>query len=561
MRVAILLPLALSLLALNSVAAEVPAHAPSPVPTPPPTPAADAAAGDTFKAEERLSDGAVSVGGQRIDYQALTGTLVVHPKGWDDVPQNADKDAKGTQPEASMSYVAYLKKGARATERPITFLYNGGPGSSTVWLHMGAFGPRRVVTADATHGGGAPYAIVNNDYSLLDASDLVFIDAPGTGFGRIAGKDRDKAFYGIDGDAHAFAAFITQFLSSHGRWNSPKYLFGESYGTTRTAVLVALLETDYAYSVDVNGVILLSQCLMFDGGPDGPGRTGSPEDNPGVELPYELALPTMAATAWYHHRLPGAARELAPLVAEVEDFALGEYASALAAGSTLSAERRQAVAARLHDYTGLPLDHILTADLRINAGNFEQYLLGDGHNVARLDTRFTGPAFDPLSEREEYDAALAALAAPYTAAFNDYVRRDLKYGDGRRFKLFADDVRNWNTEHAAPNSAPPAQGASLNVLPDLAVAMKQNPNLKVQLNGGYYDLATPYFAAVFELRQLPIQPELARNIDMHFYPSGHMVYAHEPDLKALHAKIGKLALENDFLSGALSKAGLLSAKK
>ena len=542
MRIAIFLPLMVPILALNCAAAETPATAPAPAPAP--VSADAAAAGDSFKPEEKFSDGSVSVGGQRIDYQAVTGTLVVHPKGWDDVPQNADKDAKGTQPEASMSYVAYLKMGARAAQRPITFLYNGGPGSSTVWLHMGAFGPRRVVTADAAHGAAAPYAIVNNDYSLLDASDLVFIDAPGTGFGRIAGKDRDKAFYGVDGDAHAFAAFITQFLGRHGRWNSPKYLFGESYGTTRTAVLVALLETDSAYSVDVNGVILLSQCLMFDAGPDGPGRNGSPEDNPGVELPYELELPTMAATAWYHHRLPGATRELAPLIAEVEDFALGDYASALAAGATLSAERRQAVAARLHDYTGLATEHILKANLRINAGNFAQYLLGDGRNVARLDTRFTGPALDPLSARAEYDASLSALAAPYTAAFNDYVRRDLQYGDGRRFKLFADDVRDWNTEHAAPNAAPAVQGVSLNVLRDLAVAMKLNPRLKVMANSGYYDLGTPFFQGVYEMRHLPIPPGLQDNIEYHFYDSGHMVYGHPESLQALHASVARFITLN-----------------
>src|SRR5208283_560268 len=220
------------------------------------------------------------------NYDAFAGTLVVHPKGWDDVPQNADPDPKNKSPEASMFYVAYFKSDNKGAPRPVTFFYNGGPGSSTVWLHMGAFGPKRVVTADDTHTAAAPYSVVNNEYSLLDASDLVFVDAPGTGFGRLSGKDKEKAFYGVDQDAWAFSDFIAQFLSKYGRWNSPKYLFGESYGTPRSAVLINQLEADR--SVDFNGVILLSQILNFDNSPD------APQFNPGIGLPYELALPTYA---------------------------------------------------------------------------------------------------------------------------------------------------------------------------------------------------------------------------------------------------------------------------
>src|SRR6516165_10635242 len=232
-------------------------------------------------------------------------------------------------------------RGAASEARPVTFLFNGGPGSSTVWLHMGAFGPKRVVTADNTHSPAAPYAIVNNDQSLLDASDLIFVDAPGTGFSRISGKDKEKAFYGVD--AHAFAEFITGFLSKYSRWNSPKYLFGESYGTTRSAALINLLETDR--HVDFNGVVLLSQILNFDLSADGP------QFNPGVDLPYQLALPTYAATAWYHHKLVGAAKDLPVLLEEVERFAMNDYALALQAGTALDQAQRDAVAARLHDYT------------------------------------------------------------------------------------------------------------------------------------------------------------------------------------------------------------------
>ena len=296
----------------------------------------------TFKPEQQASKGSVTVAGKRLDYDAYAGTFVVHLKGYDDVPQNVNKDDKVGPAEASMFYAAYFKSGVPSAQRPITFLFNGGPGSSSVWLHMGAFGPRRVVTLDNAHTPAAPYSLVNNEYSLLDASDLVFIDAPGTGFSRVAGKDREKAFFGVDPDAHAFAEFITDFLSKWGRWNSPKYIFGESYGTTRAAAVVHLLQTDS--SVDLNGVILLSQCLNYDVLPD------YPELNPAVDQPYELWLPSYAATAWYHHRLPAAPKDLPSLMADVERFTSGEYAAALDAGSTLESAERAAVVKKLHEY-------------------------------------------------------------------------------------------------------------------------------------------------------------------------------------------------------------------
>src|SRR6202161_3366569 len=326
---------------------------------------------EQFKPEQQASKGSVTVGGSVVNYDAYAGTLVVHPKGWDDVPQNADPDPKNRGPEASMFYVAYFKSDNKGAPRPVTFLYNGGPGSSTVWLHMGAFGPRRVVTADDTHPPAAPYSVVNNDYSLLDVSDLVFVDAPGTGFSRLSGKDREKAFYGVDADGQAFADFITQFLSKYGRWNSPKYLFGESYGTTRSAVLSNILETER--DIDFNGIILLSQILNFSLDSD------IPEFNPGIDTAYQLVLPTYAATAWYHHKLPEQHQELAPFLAEVEHFAMNEYALALEAGWSLAPEQRHAIAAKLHQYTGLPLAYVEKADLRINAGQFEKNLQDDSN--------------------------------------------------------------------------------------------------------------------------------------------------------------------------------------
>jgi carboxypeptidase C (cathepsin A) len=487
-----------------------------------------AASGDEFKPEQQQTKGSVTIAGSVINYDAYAGTLVVHPKGWDDVPQNAEKDEKNRPAEASMFYVAYFKSDAKGP-RPLTFLYNGGPGSSTVWLHMGAFGPRRVVTADDSHTPAAPYPVVNNEYSLLDASDLVFVDAPGTGFSRIAGKDKEKAFYGIDQDAWAFSDFIVQFLSKYGRWNSPKYIFGESYGTPRSAVLSRILETER--DIDLNGVILLSQILNFALSPDGP------EVEPGINLPYQLALPTYAASAWYHHKLPEQKRELQPLLSEVEHFAMNEYAQALEAGSSLPADQRHAIASKLHDYTGLPVAYIEKANLRISGGEFEKNLEDeDDLTTGRLDTRFTGPTMDPLSKEADYDPQSAAISSAYVAAFNDYVRKDLKYGENKEYKAEVELWQFWDFKHKPPG-APFALPGSPNVMPDLAVAMMYDPHLKVLANGGYYDLATPFYEGVYEMQHLPMKADLEKNIEFKFYESGHMVYAHEASLRAIHDNV------------------------
>jgi carboxypeptidase C (cathepsin A) len=490
-----------------------------------------------FSAERVDTTGSLTIDGHRIDYDAHVGTLVVHARDWDDVPQNAPKDEdKKPRPEASMFYAAYFKseksdgKGnsAKSEPRPITFVFNGGPGSATVWLHMGAFGPKRVVTANDSHTPAAPYSLIDNEFSLLDASDLVFIDAPGAGFSRIAGTDHDKAFYGVDEDAWAFSDFIVQFLSKYGRWNSPKYLFGESYGTTRSAALVNLLET--GRSVDFNGVIMLSQILNFDLSPDGP------DTNPGVDLPYELALPTYAATAWYHHKLANAPADLPSFLKEVEHFATNDYALALAAGWTLPDAQRHAIAEKLHQYTALPVEYILKADLRIDGGEFEHNLLGDtGMITGRLDTRFSGPSLDPLSKEADYDPQSAAISSAYISTFNDYVRKQLKYGQDKTFKPFA-NTDHWNFEHHPPGQQEALQ-QSTNVMPDLATAMKVNPGLHVLLTAGYFDLATPYYEGVYEMQHLPIPPSIQKNIEFAQFQSGHMVYANENSLKQLHARV------------------------
>jgi carboxypeptidase C (cathepsin A) len=507
-----------------------------------------AASGKYFKPEESQSTGSVAVDGRSIAYDAVAGTLVIHPKGWDDVkPPAEDKNEKSedksqnSTAEASIFYVAYFKHGVAAQSRPLTFLFNGGPGSSTVWLHMGAFGPKRVVTLDDTHTPAAPYNLIGNNESLLDATDLVFVDAPGTGFSRIAGgkdkEEREKAFYGIDPDAHAFAEFITEFLSRYQRWNSPKYLFGESYGTPRASILVNELETERA--IDFNGVIFLSQILNFDLSPD------APEYNPSVDLPYELALPTYAATAWYHHRLPHAPKDLVAFVRDVERFAMNEYAFALQAGAGLDAKRRNAIAAKLHELTGLPLSYILKADLRIDGGEFEKTLQDEnGLTTGRLDTRFSGPTMDPLSKEAEYDPQSAAISSAYVSAFNDYVRTQLKFGQDKTYKPEIDVEKAWSFEHQPPGASEPIQGTP-NVMPDLASAMKYNPQLKIQLNGGYFDLATPYYEGWYEMHHLQIPRSLQANIEYRYYASGHMVYAHEASLKELHDNVADFIRRTD----------------
>ena len=502
----------------------------------------DAPRGARFKPEAHATEGSVTVGGRTVAYQAVAGTLVVHPKGWDDVPKPEKEDGAkeddpkdggdedhGPSAEASMFYVAYFAKGAPAEGRPVTFLFNGGPGSSSVWLHMGAFGPRRVVTLDDSHTPAAPYQIVNNDQSLLDASDLVFVDAPGTGFSRIAGRDKEKAFYGIDADAHAFCEFITAFLSKYGRWNSPKYLFGESYGTTRSAVLSNMLQAEY--DVDLNGVILLSQILSFDTSVDGP------ETNPGIEAAYPLALPTYAATARYHHKLANTALNLPALMGEVEHFAMNDYMLALSAGAALPPDQRDAIANKLHDYTGLPVAYIKKANLRISGGEFEKNLQDDTDTTTgRLDTRFSGPTMDPLSKEADYDPQSASISSAYVSTFNDYARRVLHYGEGVTYKPEIDVFRWWDMQHQPPGM-PEKLPQSANVMPDLAAALKMNPNLRIQLNGGYYDLATPFYEGIYEMQHLQIPPKLQGNIEFKQYESGHMVYAHQAALQQLHDNV------------------------
>ena len=475
------------------------------------------------KPEKVTTSGIVTVEGNKIDYKAIAGTIILKNKN--------------DQPTCSMFYVAYFKSGVSDdSKRPITFLYNGGPGSASIWLHMAAWGPRRTYLED-TARVRAPYKTVNNDYSLLDVSDLVFIDAPGTGFSRVLTKDKGgvskpNAFYGIDSDANAFAQFIFNFLSDYNRWESPKYLFGESYGTFRSAAVSNILETKD--NVDLNGVILLSQILSYEN------MTDAVTENPGNDLAYQLALPSCTATAWYYHKLPNQPEKLEPLLKKVEDFAMNEYALALNKGAMLDSTTFNQIAQKLHQYTGLPVPYIAKANLRITGYNFEKTLLSNSDRVTgRLDTRYSGPGMDPLGEYPLYDPQDAITSSAIVATFNNYVRKTLQFKSKANYIAGTDLWASWDYRHHAVYQAFGDKSDNFfpNVMPDLASAMMFNPKLPVMLNMGYFDLATPYFEGIYEMHHLPMPVSLQSNITYAFYKSGHMIYLHPESHKKLHDNV------------------------
>ncbi len=499
---------------------------------------------------DSTTENTVTVGGQKIAYKAVAGTITVgHSDAYDAMlgmdgkllPDAGMNPLDAAKPEdwpasARMFYTAYFKKDA-GPGRPVMFLYNGGPGSATMWLHMGSFGPRRVDIPDTEHKEGAPYKFGENPYSLLDVTDLVFIDAPGTGFSRIMGKGAAKAFWGVDEDAHAFDRFIRRFLTKYDRWNSPKYLFGESYGTPRSAVLSADLQSQ----VDLNGIVLLSAILSFDNSIDGPAA------NPGVDQAYAIGLPTYAATAWYHHKLPNPPATVEALVEEVEKFAMGPYEAALLQGSALSDADRQAIAAKLHDYTGLPVAYLLKSDLRVPGGAFTKNLLDmDNMTTGRLDTRYKAPDMDPLSQQAESDPQSDAISSAYTAAINQYLRNELKFGKDWTYKpgAYGDGNFEWDMKHQAPGMQGGWDGPT-NVMSDLAYTMKSNPKMKVLLAGGYYDLATPFYEGIYEMHHLAIPQKLQSNIEYKYYEAGHMVYVNEQVLAKFHDDVAAFVKETE----------------
>ncbi len=448
---------------------------------------------------DAVTHGTAQVGGQSIRYTARAGNIMLHN----------DKE----EITARIFYVAYTKDGSAANQRPLTFFYNGGPGSSTIWLHMGSFSPVRVVTRNGAPTGPPPFKLINNSNSLLDKSDLVFVDAPNTGYSRVVGMGRPKDFMGVDQDGHAFTQFIARYISQFNRWNSPKFLFGESYGTTRDCVLVNMLQDA---GVEMNGVVLLSSILNF-----GLGGLGGGQPIGGGDWPYVLYLPTQAATAWYHHKAASHGQNLKQFLRTVEAFAAGQYMHDLAQGTDLSPAEYNTVVEKLHQYVGLSPQYIRESNLRVPYRRYEKELLRNQNTiVGRYDSRFMTYDIDAAAQDPSWDPSDVGISGAFVSTFNEYIRQKLHYISSSQYRPTAYGGQlgaPWDMHHRGAD--PPA-----NVAPDLAEAMTKNPRLRVFSANGVYDFATPYFQTEYTLNHLNIVAPLQKNISYGFYQSGHMVY-------------------------------------
>jgi carboxypeptidase C (cathepsin A) len=473
----------------------------SPAPAPPPPSAA---------AQDSVTQQSITLDGKIYPYTARAGTIEL-------------QNAQGVV-TCRMFYTAFTLDGADHNSRPITFFYNGGPGSSTIWLRMGSFGPMRVIAGDAGPSANAPFNLVQNQYTLLDRSDLVFVDAPDTGFSRIVPPGKPDQFFGVDQDMRAFGQFISRYVSTFDRWNSPKFLFGESYGTPRTALLANYLQRQ---GMGINGVVLLSSVLDFSLNWD---VNFTPVAIGGGDWAFPLYLPTEAAAAWYHNALPGPQTTLQALLPEVEQFAMGEYLNALAQGAKLSPATYNNVVAKLHRYTGLSETYIRQSNLRIPYWRFTTELLrNSGQTLGRYDSRYTSYALDRIADRPEFDATDSAIDASFVGAGNYFMRQILRYNTTLEYRPITSLFRQWDWKH---NGNLPTNTAQ-----DLARAMTFNPGLRVFSANGYYDFATPFFATVYTLDHLSLAPALQSNITYGFYESGHMVYLHPAALTAFHGDL------------------------
>lgn len=516
-------PVILILLAAAMAAQQPPGPAPPPVQQAPVQPRSHApqspeqargaqrppAQPESASARELAEETAVThhklrTGGQLIDYTATAGTIVLRKEDG--------------APRASIFYVAYTKDGVEdPSKRPLAFAFNGGPGSSSVWLQMGALGPRRVVMQESGHALPPPYQIVDNEYSILDETDLVFIDPVSTGYSRAANEREAREFHGYREDIASVGDFIRLYTTRAQRWLSPKYIAGESYGTTRAAGLAAYLQDEAG--MYLNGIALISavldfQTIMFTGGND---------------LPYILFLPTYTATAWYHKKLPPDLQaDFAKALAESKRFASNEYALALLKGDALAAGERAAVAKELARLTGLTPEYVLKSNLRIESGHFRAQLL-PGLTVGRYDSRITGADMEAVSATPEYDPSYAVVQGAFTAAFNAYVRRELNFTTDLPYEILTGRVRPWNWE--------PYENRFVYVAGDLRQAMIRNPFLRVFVAKGYYDLATPIYAIEYTVDHMPLVPALRNNITGAYYGAGHMMYTDRASLAKLKSDL------------------------
>jgi carboxypeptidase C (cathepsin A) len=455
-----------------------------------------------------VTDGQVTVHGQPLHYKATAGTLAL-------------KDESG-KPLADMFFVAYEKQPAspdRST-RPITFVFNGGPGAAAVWLHLGVVGPRRIALDDAGDPPSPPYHLVDNDDTWLNDTDLVFIDPVGTGYSRAAAGQKPEQFYGVEEDIRSVGQFIRLYTTRYERWLSPKFLAGESYGTTRASALSQYLLDN---GISLNGIVLISCVLNFQTISFGNGN----------DLPYVLYLPSYTALAWYHKKLPADLQaDLTKALNESESWALNGYMAALASGSQLPQADRGTAVKKLARLTGLSENYVDRANLRVDPSEFRKELLADQHKVlGRYDARLTGFDTDPLSRAPDYDPSFAPFLDAYSATFNDYVRRTLKFDSDLQYEVLSGRVRPWNFGERGTGY--------LDVLDRLRAALVQTPNLKVMFNSSFFDLATPYLATKYTVNHLDLGTDLRKNIEQEFYHSGHMIYHHREDRERLSRNVAQ----------------------
>jgi len=469
------------------------------------------------------------IDGQEIRYTVTCGTMVLKEEA--EKKGEKEGESEGEKPRASIFFVAYTRDDIEDQhKRPLTFSFNGGPGSSSVWLHLGLLGPRRVWLDDDGFAYPPPYKLVDNAFSLLDLTDLVFIDPVSTGFSRAVPGEKPKQFHGFKKDIESVGDFIRLYTTRYQRWTSPKFLIGESYGTTRAAGLSGYLQD--RHGMYMNGIILISSILNFQ----------TTDFHTGNDLPYILFLPAYTATAWFHHRLSGELeQDLFATLAEVESFAMGEYANALMQGDDLKEEERLLVARRLAHYTGLSEDYIERTNLRIEILRFTKELLRHAkRTVGRLDSRFKGIDRDSAGEHFEFDPSMNNIAGPYTATLNDYVRGELKFESDLPYEILSERVFPWSYAEF--------ENEYVNVAETLRKAMTTNPYLKVYVANGYYDLATPYLATRYTFKHLGLDKTLLENLRMGYFEAGHMMYIHLPSLAKLK---GELV---DFIKWAIPEA-------
>ncbi len=465
----------------------------------------------------------IVLNGRELRYTVSTGTLVL--KAESEKKSELGTTAEGEKPKAAVFFTAYtLDDVADKSQRPVTFSFNGGPGSSSVWMHLGLLGPRRVLLDDDGNMLPPPFRLVDNPYSILDVTDLVFIDPVSTGYSRPVPGEMAKDFHGARKDVESVGEFIRLYTTRNLRWTSPKYLIGESYGTTRAAGLAGYLQE--RFGMYLNGIMLISMVLdmmtlSFD---------------PGNDLPHILFLPTYAATAFYHRKLePALLEDLPSTLREVSDFALGDYALALMKGAALTAAERAQIVSRLARYTGLPADYIERTDLRVHDQRFTKELLRDkGLTVGRIDSRFRGEDRDSAGEFYEYDPSMANINGPYTAALYDYVRGELKFESDLPYEILNPNLWPvWQFE----------ENRYLNVAETLRKAMTFNPYLRVYIANGYYDLATPFLATEYTVNHLGLPADLRKNIRMGYFEAGHMMYIHIPSLAKLRDDLAQFVGE------------------